>query len=221
MEFVKERYLNENVKHGLCYSFYVSNQQCHQWVHCKDFLNDAVAATVNPCEPISIYGFDVPTIPVSLTTTAILLKEEDAKTFSIRSAVDFVNIVNDLIGFNKTRVNSKTLPFYKTRGDKRWLHDPRLLSIYTFLLRLGLTYDGSGMEFITKVINSKIETRYESDFYNARDLYKAIEFIKTFDYSTNIKSNYPQLTQATITYFHHNSGIVSWLRDGCYWRKLV
>ena len=219
MEFVTSTHLSEDVKHGLCYSFYVSNKQCHQWVHCKDFLNDVVAATVNTCSPFSIYGLRVPTIPISLKTCALLLKEEEPQMYSVKAAIEFVNIVNDLVGFNKTRVNSKVLPFYKTRGDKRWLHDPRLLSLYTLLLRLGLTYDGSGEEFIAKIINSQIKTRYEPDFYSASDLHKAFEFVKTFDYSTNIRLNYPQLTSINVFNFHHHSGITSWLQNN-YFRRI-
>lgn len=141
---------------GFCFAFVspprTGLKMCHEWVKCRDFLQDAVRSTLtgNSC---SIYGFSFdPAVnpPVDLKKMRILvskhgLKDEDLPEFrnKIRAGLSLVNHFE-----KQAKVSLSKLQEMPTKGsDKKvvwmftgpamWVKSPFLVSMYTYLIRLG------------------------------------------------------------------------------------
>lgn len=139
---------------------------CHEWVKCRDFLPDAARTQVTG-KPSSIYGFtfDVKkNPPVDMKKMRILVSREGLDTEDKRhefiqmmtSALKVVNYYESVAGVSLSkmyRVDPEGQTRYNTIvmfvGPLMWMTSPVLISMYTFILRLGhkkLTFkDGDGL----------------------------------------------------------------------------
>lgn len=119
------------------------NKQCHKFVLCRDFLNDAVKYTITKKE-VAVYGFkynkDNP--PVDLTKMRMLVtKTSEDKELPAKMLTSL-----KLLHIFETRMGLVKSSLFKVKGDQpvwlfvgsgTWVKSPFLVSLYTFLIRLG------------------------------------------------------------------------------------
>jgi len=145
-------------KTGMLFAFVTYSEEkdtyiaCHQWVKCRDFLPDAVRAfaTKTPCV---IYGFEYnsklnPPIDMEhmrmLVSKQVISKEglPDFKD-TIVSATMLLNHFEKENGITLTKVQemstkgSKQKAIYMFTSSPVWVQSPFMVSLYTFLIRLG------------------------------------------------------------------------------------
>jgi len=152
-------YLNEIYqKTGMVFSFVSSPteglKQCHSWVKCRDFLHDAVRVQITGTQ-CSIYGFRFSkgiNPPIDLTKMRMLVsknglkktKEDlDSFTVKIRSALKMIRCFEKVAKVRPSILKkvdtegSSYTSIYMFIGDKIWVKSPFMVSLYTFLIRLG------------------------------------------------------------------------------------
>jgi hypothetical protein len=141
---------------GMIFAFVTTpedgNKMCHEWAKCRDFLHDAVRAqlTGNGC---SIYGFTfdpkvnphVDTRKMRMLVSKHGLKKDEVTAFQNKmvSALALINHFEKVAKISLTKLaevnakgSSKGAVFLFT-GPRMWIQSPFLVSMYTFLLRLG------------------------------------------------------------------------------------
>jgi len=142
---------------GFKYAFLSSKadgyKQCHPWVKCRDFLNDAVRNQIAGRND-NIYGFFYTpgtNPPIDLSTMRMLVKrdvdarkqEENASENTLQmmlSAIAIIHCVERYSGIKPitrlytTAENSDAYLFF---GSPDWVMSPFMVSLYSFLIRLG------------------------------------------------------------------------------------
>lgn len=130
---------------GLC--------QCHEWVKCRDFLPDAARSQVTN-KKCSIYGFTFdpaknPIIDLNkmrMMVTKLFSKDADIPKFrqKIKSSLELLNHFESMAGVMKSKVikvDSTGQNIYKSiflfTSSVMWMRSPFLISMYSFLIRLG------------------------------------------------------------------------------------
>lgn len=130
-----------------------SQEMCHTWVKCRDFLHDAVRCQViGNGTSCSIYGFNYKegtNPPIDLRKTRMLASQEGADVDVNKFRRRMKNSLLLLNHFEKkARVGLSTMREVDPKGsDKKiimlftssamWMKSPFLVSMYTFLIRLG------------------------------------------------------------------------------------
>lgn len=226
------------------------NRQVHQFVYCKDFLQDTIHAYLNKTY-LDMYNFKydgLNSIPITLESTKILIASYRDLKFKhkIDLIVDFLNQFETRMKMKKTiaYICKSPMPTYKPsgvfmlEGSKRWMKAPALISLYTFLIRLGCSHTlGTSFEnTLDGILNGTI-TPYQKtagkDQYPDREYLKeakvAIDWILTYGdrrmFYTEIKRNYPRKIQ-NFDEMHHNCGLVGFAKGDAleyypYWYRLV
>ena len=141
-------------KTGIMFAFVSSIEDglemCHQWVKCKDFLADAVRTQLTG-NKFNIYGFHFSidkNPPVDLNVTRIAVSTEildDLVGFEQKmiSALKLINHFEDYMGVPLSRLDkvditgSSKKAIYLFTGPQEWIKSPFLISMYSFLIRLG------------------------------------------------------------------------------------
>ena len=145
-------------------------KQCHPLVLCRDFLQDAARCTI-PNSGVSeckIYGFEYGNIinpPVDLNKMRMIATYADKKidltdsSIKMLYALRLLHHYEEIMGLKvKTRlkqIDHKDFknPIWVFTGDKAWVRSASLISLYTFLIRLG-----------DKKLNFKNNTSLEKEF---------------------------------------------------------
>lgn len=202
-----------------------SGKQVHHFVWCKDFLHDLIFGEIHKV-PINIYRFtyksgtDIPPPNKKIKIAVVNLYDKDFES-KIENALDFINQIEAEMGFIPSRVFKSENPTEKYQksgifvfeGSKRWLNAPVLLSMYTLLLRVGMTHSvGSPcMETLKGVADGTIKPYQSYDQDYSKKALPGIERIiqnkpgKIFH--RTMKHNYPEnLDSSTM---HHRFGIVT------------
>ena len=123
----------------------------HMKVIRRDFLHDALRTRITGVRS-SIYGFiyDVKTHPpIDLKRTRMLVKKSGVKKeeyatilANMKRAKKIINHFEDLAGVSKTKLEEiadvKGIPVYLFTGPPFWQKSPQLISLFTFLIRLGV-----------------------------------------------------------------------------------
>lgn len=212
-------------------------RQCHDFVYCKDFLQDAVQAFLNNREA-EIYGFEYNPItdpPVYLKKTRIALANKSDKDFLSRvpNTLDFVNQFAKKLHLKKTKAFEANPPkTYKQvvvmDGSQRWLNSPPLLSVYTLFLRCGFahTIGTDFMDTINGIIDGKVKCYGREDATQLRGALEGIKKILSLGYRAffyiDDSKNYP--SGVDIDSMHNDGGIVGFSSgyslDICrYWHR--
>lgn len=127
--------------------------QCHEWVKCRDFLPDAIRSQMTG-KQCSIYGFtfDPKNNPnISLDKIKMLVSNGGLEKLGIpafkekiKSGLKLLNHFEDIADVPKTKVikvdesgQKKYEAVFLFSGPPMWLSSPFLVSMYTFLIRLG------------------------------------------------------------------------------------
>ena len=99
-------------------------------------------------------------IPIHMARTALLFRDTNLKGVVGKKrfhehrvgALDFLHQVDEQMGFSPTEIHQVKgtkdgPPTWLVLGDKRWMHAPTLLSLYSILIRVGY-YHNPGGEFM-------------------------------------------------------------------------
>lgn len=143
---------------GMLFSFVTApkdgvSEMCHEWVKCRDFLHDAVRTQLTG-NPSSIYGFTFnanvnPPIDTKkmrmLVSVAKSKDKAEGKTF-MRKMSSALSILNHFerhapVALSKVEEvdpkGAKKAAVVMFTGSSMWMKSPFLVSMYTFLIRLG------------------------------------------------------------------------------------
>jgi hypothetical protein len=141
---------------GMLFAFISSpgkgSKVCHEWVKCRDFLHDAMRSQITNTS-CAIYGFTFnpttnPIIDLKKTRMLISkdgLKEEGVAGFKKKMQSGLV-LVNHFERYAKVSLSkleevdpegSNKKLVYMFTGPQMWMTSPFLISMYTFLIRLG------------------------------------------------------------------------------------
>lgn len=203
-------------------------KQCHTWIKCRDFLQDAVRNYITGDTP-RIYGFGYDKkqdAAIDLARTRVAVKRlpqptTGAKKAEFREMMESgLNLIHHFEGYKEW----KPTRLYKVKEDQgqeaylflgpgNWVKSPVGVALYTFLIRLGyfkITFEDSKdlmktFETLAKSGKSN-DTRYLSVIY--KHLYTVLDnYDKTlYKVPGSKKIRYADLP---INEFHHRSGIVS------------
>jgi hypothetical protein len=96
-------------------------------------------------------------VPVHMARTSLLFRDTNlkgtpgTKTFHEHrvGALDFLRQVDKQMGFNPSEIHEVkgkrgAPPTWLVLGDKRWMHAPTLLSLYSILIRVGYYHNAGG-----------------------------------------------------------------------------
>jgi hypothetical protein len=216
---------------GMEYSFVSDDyRQVHPMVYCKDFLHDAIFATVNK-NKVSVYSFsydqkkDIP-IPRLRTRLAITNSSDPDFGSKIENILDLLNQVEKELKFIATTVRRCVAPpqkkyekcgVYLFEGSKQWMMAPPMLSLFTLLLRVGACHKkGTPFKETLQGVESKKIPQYQtSDSNFLKTGMVGIERILSEKpskiFGRSLVKNYPKgLSGGTI---HNNFGIVAFSRS--------
>ena len=129
-------------------------KQCHPLVKCRDFLQDAVRCSIpgNDISTCEIYGFKYGNTinpPVDLNKMRMLITYTDTNlnvtdsSIKMLYALKLIHHYEELMGIKvKTRQKQITHKGFKNpiwifTGSSMWVKSAVLISLYTFLIRLG------------------------------------------------------------------------------------
>lgn len=198
-------------------------EQCHEFVWCKDFLQDVIYATVNSKNFYLYKFFYCPEKhpKPSLKKTRILLANSKDKKFAdkIPAVLDFINQIEDHLGMSRTTARECKNPpaaysktgVYLFEGSSRWLKAPAMLSMYTLLLRTGFAHNFKNFETTISEIMSKKTTAYQRrDSSWLKNSEKGLNLIlKKGDkkiFKKSLMFNYPE--KMPVDQIHNKLGIV-------------
>lgn len=218
---------------GLEYSLVSDDyKQCHNFVWCKDFLHDVMHATLNN-RTIDIYKFrynpsENPHPSLNKIRLMITNSKDKRLKKKIPNCLDFLNQIEEKLKIKKSIVRQCWMPqepyraagVFMFEGSKRWIQAPPMLSLYSLLLRVGLSHKVG--DSFTKTINGiKNRTIRASQKYDRKWL-ESIEpaLDKLFRlgdrkiFHKNIQENYPK--RFVIDVVHHRLGIIGFSADILY-----
>jgi len=231
-------------KTGMVFSFVSSPtnglKQCHEWVKCRDFLHDAVRTQITG-NPSQIFGFKFlkGTNPeIDLTKMRMLVskngltsskKDIDDFTAKMKSSLQIIKCFEKIAKvkpsiLKKIDTNgSSYTSIYMFIGDKMWIKSPFMVSMYTFLIRLGdkqLIFKTkeelfSALESLSKAPKPK-SGENDNDLIYLPDCYKHLFTVAEKHeklFPTNENGLHDIYSKAIdIGTFHNQSGILSLAR---------
>jgi len=158
VDWLQQDSLNEIYqKTGYHFAFMTSpkdgDKQACSWVKCRDFLQDAVAAYTAKSS-CSIFGFRYKHgqhPPLDMSRTRMLVKKAQLNKSSAKTDVDrfrkelkagqaLVNHYERLAGVSLStmrKVSDASVHVWRFRGPGFWMRSPFLISMYSFLIRIG------------------------------------------------------------------------------------
>lgn len=209
---------------GLEFAFIsVEGEQCHAFAYCKDFLQDAVWATLNESSA-SIYGFSYThgtNPPVDLDNMRMGVRLCNSKGDELEkmclNAVKFLREVDKEQGFAPTDIllggrrkgeKSDTFVFV---SDPKWLYSPVMVSWYSLLVRVGMTYTGGDWRKhfdSAKSYLGKNDNGYTTSSKAGVD--KLVGKQPEAIFAKKIIDNYPK--GVSVSAMHNSGGIVAFSR---------
>lgn len=205
------------------------NEQCNQFIWCKDFLQDMIYACLHE-KWIDIYQFKYSPYtdpqPCMDKIRLLVANANDSKfRKKIPNSLDLVNQVEERLGIKKSILRECWLPpenFRKSgvwlfEGSKRWLNSPPMLSFYSLLIRVGCVHT-VGVSFektIDDVINGDIKSYQKKDALWLKHAKPGIEKILRIGdrriFFRSIKENYPNYLHIDV--IHNQLGITGFSAD--------
>jgi hypothetical protein len=219
-------HLIEGVSSGMAFGLVSEDfNQCSQFCHCKDYLQDAIWGRVNG-KPCSVFGFkydpDAKHQPTLKRMRVVIANDQDQKfREKIPNVLDFMNQFEAALKMKPTKATECEDPpkqyakggVFLLESSKRWLHSPVMVSLYTLLVRVGPAHKiGTPfMETIKAVADGEAKAYSSVDSYRLKSGMKGIErILKLGDqniFAEDIGENYPaNISSSTI---HNSSGICS------------
>lgn len=205
--------------------------QCHQWVKCRDFLHDAVR-TMLTGEKSSIWSFTFEkgkNPDIAMDKIMFLVSKKDVTNAAkfrpvLTKALKLINYFENLNGvelstIKKVEADKKAgyAHVWLLTGPKFWLTAPYLVSLYTFLLRLGdknIEFkDATSLKKALETLSKQDNTNNENDLKYLKQVWNKMETLVTRheDLADLNKEGFSGLyyTGASISSFHNRTGVVS------------
>lgn len=220
--------------------------QATPFVLCKDYFQDAVNAQINNKKQ-AIYGFSYnpetcPPVMTDRIRLAIGNAADSTLGEKIPSILDLLNQAERKLKLIRSKAFSIETPHSKyegkggnflIEGSIKWMIAPPMLSLYTLLVRLGLSHKiGKDFWESLKDITENKTTLYASGTSGSNDvgylkqampvIKKIFEFGYTKIFYLNAKDNYPN--NIPVEKLHNSFGIVGLATNSCasempYWVK--
>jgi len=218
-KWFKNEAMNQIYSTGLEFALVsAKGEQCHPFAFCKDYLQDAIWATLNK-KSVSIYGFYYqhgknPPVDLSVCRVAVRLKKEKGFKEMCEASLRFINKMESDLSFTPSTLHfggnykDTTDAVYIFTGSKQWLFSPPMISLYTLSLRVGMTYQsGPWREHFAnaKKYIGENDKNYTKEANKGLDKLLKQPITKTF--AATVENNYPP-NLGTYS-LHDRSGIVS------------
>lgn len=214
---------------GLEFCFVSKNyEQCHRFVYCKDFLQDAIHGLIYK-KPASIYGFTYdsevnPIIDLEVCRVA-LANSSDAKfDEKIAACLEFINGIEKDFKLKRTvfeQCSNPPRPKYKdvfvANSSKMWMLSPPMLSLYTLMLRIGFCHKlgSTYQETLDAIESGKIAPYQKNDTSFYKSCKKTFEQFKSAGFRNvfykKLEKNYPET--ASVNQMHNSFGIVAFEKE--------
>ena len=233
--------LSQIPKEGLEYAFLTHDYvQIHQFVWCKDFMQDVIFGCLNN-RKMDIYGFVYDPNrdpPVDFSKTHMLLnsyKDANFGTKVLNGLSDFLHQIEKQLKMKPTVFEKASNPHWRYResgifiavGDPRWMHSPPMISLYTMLLRVGLVHKKGRpfFETIQKMKSGELKPYYGREKGdNDQKLLETTEkgFKRILDrgdqaiFHEKLKDNYPEKQHRlsiSVYSVHDNWGMVGFSEE--------
>lgn len=216
--FPDER-LSQIYNKGLEYAFFnADNEQCHTFAYCKDFLQDAVWATLNKKKAsIHLFSYEFgKNPPLDMETMRMGVRNKGDKEFADKceKSLKFMHAMEADMGFQPSEMYSVGKyeggddEVFVYASDVRWMYSPVLISLYSLALRVGMTYEEGSWREHFESAKSYLGSNDKSYTASAK---KALDKIVGKDvgevFAATLEENYPE--NCDMTGMHHYSGIVS------------
>lgn len=185
--------------------------QVHDFVKCRDFLNEAVVSTQIGCDCPTIYSFKYPTekYPVDLETTRLILSGSSFNLFSKN-----IHLLQDVDHTLKIEEIPDTELLYVTAGSM-WTLSTVMISLYTHILRCLYQYEIEADDlwnFLEQVAKLNGNAAKYQQKINQIDLKKLV--LKSEVIFPKGTLPIPEMSSLTKVHTIHNyGGIVTW--SGC------
>lgn len=233
-------HISQVYSQGLQYSLLNDKyEQCHHFVYCKDFIQDAIHGFLNN-KKATIFGFtyDPSKMPkLSLDRCRILVVNDKDKDFAnkVENSLDLLNQVEKDLKLKLTeveKVSNKDKIFknggFIFSGSGMWNNSPTMVSLYSLLIRVGFAHVSGKpfMDTLKGISEGKIKQYQSSDREQITSALPGIKKIldkgyRKFFYIESSK-NYPGNVSTGL--MHSDSGIVAFAsgntRNVCkYWTR--
>jgi hypothetical protein len=162
---------------GMEYAFVSDDmKQCHSFIYCKDFLQDAVWGNLHK-KKAGIFGFTYdpkgkPPLCDAFTRVAIANSSDKSFKDKIPGMLDFINQLAAKLHIKRSQVFEVTNPPKKYKsgaflidGSSMWMNAPPLLSMYSLFLRVGCLHKVGNpcMKTIDEIVGYKVSAYQDSD----------------------------------------------------------
>jgi len=203
-------------------------RQCHGWIKCRDFLHDALRGHITGHEE-HIYGFTYkPKVypPLDLENMRIIVKRIASSSESntsenfkqmMQTALSLIHAAEkhgNIAPPSTLGVTMENKDFYVFEGATDWMGSTFMISLYTFLIRLGYykiaPKDESELEAkLDEILNKGRASDHDMGYLRATKPY-IIKIIKNRGVLKYVKEGEKRLFDSrSIDTFHNYTGIVS------------
>ena len=213
---------SSGLEYALCNEKY---EQCHDFVFCKDFVQDAIHAHLYG-GVASIYGFtynpkEQPKLSLDRLRLLCVNSSDSKMLEKVPNVLDLLNQFCKKLKIKPTKAFLVANPpaKYKKNGcflidaSGMWNNAPVLVSMFTLLLRVGFVHkQGENcLETLKNLVDGKIKPYQSNDRSYIQQSMDGIEKILKWGYRKfffiNIEKNYPKGTN--IGTMHNQTGIVA------------
>lgn len=213
---------------GIHYAFLsADNKQCHQWIKCRDFLNDALRNQISD-KVDEVFGFSYnpkQNPPLDLGKMRMMVKrhpgpaEKDAAgriKEIVASALAILNCIEEASGIQPLSVIHQVAgekEMYIFEGSSEWMESTFMISLYTFLIRLGdkklVFKDKAELNAALKELSEKKISDHDISYLKTSLPYidKILEKRKELTYVQKDGKHFMGLSP--IGMFHNYTGIVA------------
>lgn len=217
---------------GIYYAFISpevdGNRQCHGWIKCRDFLHDALRGHITGHEE-HIFGFTYkPKVhpPLDLDNMRVLVKRiapasetqtsESSKQmmYSALSLIHAAEKHGNILPLSTLGVTTENKDCYVFEGASDWMGSTFMISLYTFLIRLGYhkiaPKDESELEIkLDEILSKGRASDHDMGYLRATKPY-IVKIVKNRDVLKYVKEGEKRLFDTkSIDTFHNYTGIVS------------
>lgn len=215
-EYGSKSHILQIYKRGMEFAFVSeSNEQCHPFVFCKDFLQTVVFSQINE-KPINVFSFSYnpEKNPISTKKLLLLVRNNNDPDFMKRifKSCMMLNQIDLKLKMARTCVKTCEESTALVIASPRWMISPVMLSMFTLLLRVGMTHDSgsSALKTMRLLLSGKTKP------YQSRDAAQLsvamIGINKIIDegdrkiFGRNMPANYKDSDVVSI----HRNGILSY-----------
>jgi hypothetical protein len=206
--------------------------QCHQWIKCRDYLHDAIRTALTG-NPSSIFGFKFSenNPKLDLENTKLLVSQPGINGWiefrsQLTRSLKLINYFETLAGEKLSTIkkvqgcsSSNFKHVWMFTGPKMWISAPHLISMYTFLIRLGAKKFGkfndedSLIEVFQDLEKKFVGDRKDNDIRYLSNVKKKLKKLvvdrkRMSEYKDSFSKVY-YLEGVSIMDFHNRSGMVS------------